>query len=57
MLNMQEFREWLSATAEASDAYQRTLAELTRASLAQVLNVENPLTWFLWTVDQAATAK
>ena len=56
MLNMQDFRNWLSSTTDKSEAYQRTLAELTSADLAQVLNVETPMTWFIWNVDQAASA-
>ena len=56
MSNMQEFREWLSSTVETSEAYQRDLAELTRASLTEILNIESPLTWFLWTDDQPAQA-
>lgn len=51
MLNMQDFHEWLSSTKETSEVYQRSLADLTKASLTQILNIEGPLSWFLWNVD------
>lgn len=57
MLNMQDFHEWLSSTKEISEAYQRSLADLTKASLAQILNIESPFWWAMWTSDQPATAK
>lgn len=56
MLNMQDFHEWLSSTVETSEAYQRSLADLTKASLTQVLNIESPLLWAMWNVDQPASA-
>lgn len=57
MLNMQDFREWLSSAEETADAYRRNLVQLTHASLAEILNVKSDdLTWTLWNVDQPATA-
>jgi hypothetical protein len=56
MLNMQDFHEWLSSTVETSEAYQRSLANLTKASLTQILNIEGPLSWAMWKVDQSASA-
>lgn len=57
MSNMQDFREWLSSVKETSDDYQRSLAELTYASLDQILTIESPLSWFIWKVDQTASAE
>jgi len=58
MLNMQDFREWLSSAEETADAYQRNLARLTRASLKEILNVKSDdLMWSIWTVDQPAPAQ
>ena len=56
MLNMQDFREWLSSTAETREPYQRNLAELTHASLVQILNIDSPLSWFIWNTDQPSSA-
>ena len=37
--------------------YQQKLAQLTKASLAEVLKLENDdLSWSLWNVDQPAKA-
>ena len=52
MLNMQDFHEWLRSTKETSEDYQRSLADLTKASLTQILNIEDPLSWSLWKVDE-----
>ena len=60
MLNMQDFREWLSSEPEASEAYRRNLAQLTRASLTEILKVRvdlGDLGWTIWTVNQPATAE
>jgi hypothetical protein len=51
MLNMQDFHEWLSSTVETSEAYQRSLVDLTKASLTQILNIESPFSWTMWTSD------
>jgi hypothetical protein len=57
-MNMEDFRKWLSSTEETAEAYQRNLAQLTRASLAEILNVKSDdLSWSLWNVDQPATAQ
>jgi len=52
MLKMQDFHDWLASTKETSEAYQRSLAGLTKASLTQILNIESPLLWALWKVDE-----
>lgn len=56
MLNMQDFHEWMLSTVETSEAYQRSLVDLTKASLTQILDIEIPFSWALWNVDQPASA-
>jgi hypothetical protein len=60
MLSMQDFHDWLSSAEETAEAYQHNLAQLTRASLAEMLNVREDLGdlgWNFWNVDQPAAAE
>jgi hypothetical protein len=60
MLSMQDFRQWLSSREETEETYQRNLAQLTRASLNEILNVREDLGelgWTWWNVDLPATAE
>ena len=56
MLSMQEFRDWLTKATETSGEYRRDLADMTRASLTEILNVRSELAWWIWTSDQPAKA-
>ena len=42
--------------AGAKNVYQRQLVHLTQVSRAQVMNIADELTWFLWDADEAVNA-
>ncbi len=53
MLSMQDFHEWLLSAEEKADAYQHNLAQVTRASLTEILNIKNDdLTWSIWNTNK-----
>ena len=56
MSNMQAFRKQLLTTADANNVYKRHLVRLMQVSRAQVVNVTDELTWFIWKAEKAATA-
>ena len=48
MLNMKTFYEQLMSANDSSTSVMRSLAQLTRMSLKEIVTIESNLTWSVW---------